>query len=131
VIAVANLDARQERIHITSSQGPTRDGRQKPDVAAPGTGVVAASGFTGPDVAWTAKTGTSMASPYVAGVAGLMLSVDRELTAAQIIGIIHRTARPLPGSDYQWRNDAGFGAIDPMRCVEEASSINRMKDRQP
>ncbi len=38
VVAVANLDEARRRIAITSSQGPTRDGREKPDVAAPGTG---------------------------------------------------------------------------------------------
>ena len=48
VISVANLDAEARRIAITSSQGPTRDGREKPDVAAPGTNIVAANGFAGP-----------------------------------------------------------------------------------
>jgi hypothetical protein len=41
-VAVANLDEEGRRINITSSQGPTRDGRQKPDIAAPGTGIVRA-----------------------------------------------------------------------------------------
>ncbi len=42
VITVANLDEPRSRISISSSQGPTRDGRQKPDVAAPGTNITAA-----------------------------------------------------------------------------------------
>ncbi|GLS34394.1 Subtilase family protein [Mesorhizobium albiziae] len=45
VIAVANLDDRRQRIAATSSQGPTRDARMKPDIAAPGTGIVAANGL--------------------------------------------------------------------------------------
>jgi subtilisin family serine protease len=69
-----------------------------------------------------------MASPYVAGVAGLMLAVDPTLTAAQIRGIIHRTARPLPGVDFAWRNDAGFGVIDADACVAEAARVNLRKD---
>ena len=77
VISVANLDEAAERINITSSQGPTRDGRFKPDVAAPGTDIVAAKGFAGRDDLWVAMTGTSMASPFVAGVAGLMLASTR------------------------------------------------------
>jgi subtilisin family serine protease len=56
-------------------------------------------------------TGTSMASPYVAGVIGLMLAAEPTLTAAQILGIIKATARPLPGATYQWVNDLGFGVI--------------------
>jgi subtilisin family serine protease len=93
VISVANLDDARERIHITSSQGPTRDNRFKPDVRA---------------------------SPYVAGVAGLMLAVEPRLTAAQIEAIVHRTARPLPGVNYTWLNDAGFGRINPEGCLREA-----------
>ena len=54
---------RGRRIAITSSQGPTRDGREKPDVAAPGSDIVAAKGFSGPSDAWIAMSGTSMASP--------------------------------------------------------------------
>jgi subtilisin family serine protease len=123
-VAVANLDEVLERINVTSSQGPTRDGRPKPDVAAPGTAIVAANGFSGPEDPWISMTGTSMASPYVAGVVGLMLSVEPSLTAAQVEGIIARTARPLPAHDYAWVNDAGFGRIDPRACIEEASRVN-------
>ena len=31
--------------------------------------------------------------------------------------------RPLPGADFRWRNDAGFGEIDPERCLEEAAAM--------
>jgi subtilisin family serine protease len=123
VISVANLDAEARRIAITSSQGPTRDGREKPDVAAPGSNIVAANGFTGTNDPWIAMSGTSMAAPYIAGLAGLMLAVDPALTAAQIGGILRRTARPLPGADFRWRDDAGAGAVDPDRCITEAASV--------
>ena len=123
-VSVANLDEARNRINISSSQGPTRDGRPKPELAAPGTDIVAANGFD-PDKKWVGMTGTSMASPFVAGVIGLMLDrVEPLLTAAQIRGIIQRTARPLPGADFQWRNDAGFDVIDPEACVVEAAAAN-------
>jgi subtilisin family serine protease len=125
VISVANLDADARRIAITSSQGPTRDGREKPDVAAPGSDIVAANGFAGTKDSWIAMSGTSMAAPYIAGLAGLMLSVDPTLTAAQIGGILRRTARPLPGADFRWRDDAGAGAVDPDRCVTEAGFVGK------
>lgn len=128
VISVANLDEASERINVTSSQGPTRDNRSKPDTAAPGTKIVAAKGFAGVDDLWVAMTGTSMASPYVCGVAGLMLGAQKKLTAAQIEGIIVRTARPLPGGSFKWQNSAGFGRIDPDACVQEAATINERKD---
>jgi subtilisin family serine protease len=128
VLSVANLDEAAERINITSSQGPTRDNRFKPDTAAPGTNIVAAKGFAGPKDLWISMSGTSMASPFVAGVAGLMLAVQPKLTAAQIEGIIQRTARPLPGNSFQWINSAGFGRIDPEECIREAARINQRKD---
>lgn len=128
VISVANLDAGKNRINSSSSQGPTRDGRPKPDICAPGTDIVAANGFGSPEEPWIAMSGTSMACPYVTGVIGLMLAVEPRLTAAQINGIIKRTAMPLPGADYVWRDDAGFGAIAPEECVKEAEAAFDRKE---
>ena len=129
IVSVANLDEVRGLINISSSQGPTRDGRFKPDVAAPGTDVVAAKGFAGADDLWVAMTGTSMACPCVTGVIGLMLAVQPELTAAQIRGILLRTSRPLAGADYNWRNDAGYGVIDPDGAIKDAITINQRNDR--
>jgi subtilisin family serine protease len=125
IISVANLHEAASRIHVSSSQGPTRDGRCKPDIAAGGTDVVAAKGFAEADDRWLAMTGTSMASPFIAGVAARMLQVASTLTAAQIGGIMQRTARPLPGKTYEWVNDAGFGVIDPTACLREAAALSR------
>lgn len=130
VVSVANLDDARERMNVTSSQGPTRDARQKPDVAAPGTNVVAARAFS-PDERWIAMTGTSMASPHVAGLAGLMLATEPTLTAAQIGGIIQRTSRPLPGSGFAWANDAGFGRLREEECLAEAAGVNDRHDLLP
>lgn len=128
VIAVANLDSARQRINVTSSQGPTRDGRLKPDICAPGTEIRAAKGFAPDDELWVAMTGTSMASPYAAGVIGLMLAVNPRLTAAQCLGILQRTSNPLPGASFEWRDDAGFGAIDPARAISEARSFSTRKE---
>ncbi|MCI0438786.1 MAG: S8 family serine peptidase, partial [Chloroflexi bacterium] len=73
-----------------SSRGPTRSGLLKPDIAAPGQGVVSTlssdSGFvllcggppgaTTPDGGHVLCQGTSMATAHVIGAAALMLSVD-------------------------------------------------------
>jgi subtilisin family serine protease len=123
VLAVANIDAQMESVNVSSSRGPTLDDRCKPDIGADGTNVLAACGFD-PGNRWKSMTGTSMASPYVCGVAALMLTANRLLTAAQIQGIMRATSRPLTGSSFSWRNDAGFGLIDPGRCVKEAAQYN-------
>lgn len=130
VISVANLDQMAEGINSTSSQGPTRDGRTKPDITAPGTEIVAANGFD-PDRPWIKMSGTSMASPYACGVAGLMLATEPTLTAAQIVGIMRRTAMPLPGDDYAWKDHAGFGVIDAEACVWEAATVSEREDLTP
>ena len=131
VIAVSNLDDARERVHASSSQGPTRDGRFKPEIAAPGTDVVAANGFAHPDRPWISMTGTSMASPYVAGVLALMIGANPALSAAQCAGILLRTARPLPGASYEWTNDVGFGRINPAAAVEEARRANERLEIRP
>ena len=58
----------------------------------------------------------------------MMLSVAPTLNAAQIGGIIQRTARPLPGKTFEWATDAGYGAIDAAACLEEAALVNKRVD---
>ncbi|MGH9334248.1 MAG: hypothetical protein ACRD21_10915, partial [Vicinamibacteria bacterium] len=59
----------------------------------------------------------------------LMLQMDPELTAAQITGILRRTAQPLPGTDFNWRDDAGYGAIQPRACLDEVGKLRLRRDR--
>jgi len=132
IISVTNYDEANDKINISSSQGPTRDERSKPDVAAPGTDIMAANGFAGDDdPTWIGMTGTSMASPYMAGVIGLMLEVAPRLTAAQIQGIVQRTSQPLPGQNYEWANDSGFGVVNAQACVAEARLMSRLVKLNP
>ena len=131
VIAVANADPSNRKINISSSQGPTRDGRQKPEIAAAGTNIVAANGFDATGNKWVAMTGTSMASPYVAGVVGLMLAVKPTLTASQCAAILQRTSSPLPGTTFEWKNDSGFGMIDADQAVLEARTFNDRIELRP
>ena len=75
-------------------------------------------------------TGTSMASPFVCGVVGLMLAAKKTLNAAQCEGILKRTARPLPSHGYEWRSDAGFGVIDPKAALREAKIFDERTERK-
>ncbi len=72
-----------------SSVGPTADGRIKPDVMAPGSGVVGAN--LAPD-SYAGKTGTSFSAPLIAGVCALMLQQDSLLTPWQVIERLRETA---------------------------------------
>jgi subtilisin family serine protease len=125
VVSVGNADIPRNAAHATSSRGPTRDGRSKPDIAADGTDVVAARGFDR-EFRWIAMTGTSMASPYVCGVAALMLGIHPGLTSPQIQGIMRSTSSPLPGQTFGWRNDTGFGVIDAAACVTRTAEFADM-----
>ncbi|MGY5854522.1 MAG: S8 family serine peptidase [Candidatus Thorarchaeota archaeon] len=60
-----------------SSQGPCDDGRIKPDILAPGTNIEAAKWDTTNDY-WE-LTGTSMATPFVAGLIALYLDYEYSL----------------------------------------------------
>jgi hypothetical protein len=62
-------------------------------VAAPGVNVYS----TLPGGTYGYKSGTSMAAPYAAGVAALLLAQNPSLSAAQVIDRITRTATPDPG----------------------------------
>jgi serine protease AprX len=111
-----------------SSRGPTRDGRVKPDILAPGITIAAAladyygiyailSGCN--NDCYTVLSGTSMASPFVAGVVALMKQADVNLTPAQVAQILYDTAQdqsPVPGKD----NDKGHGFVDAYAAVEAA-----------
>ncbi|MFM1914719.1 MAG: hypothetical protein RLZZ531_388 [Bacteroidota bacterium] len=90
-----------------SSVGPRYDGEMKPDISAPGVAIASAmSSFTDAtfssveNVSFNNKTyhfaklsGTSMASPMVAGVAALILEANPYLSARQVKEIIMQTAR--------------------------------------
>jgi len=58
----------------------------------------------------------------------MMLSLARNLNAAQIGGIIQRTASPLPGKTFEWATDAGYGRIEADKCISEALSVNERED---
>lgn len=74
---------------------------------------------------WGEASGTSMSSPYVAGVFALWLQADPSLTPAELISIARATAAPPSAntSDPRW----GAGIIDALaglRAILSASSIS-------
>jgi minor extracellular serine protease Vpr len=111
-----------------SGRGPTRDGRMKPDLAAPGQGIIAASSRhtvvadsrLAPGGQHHVSQGTSMAAPHVAGAVALLLSVDPDLTALQLRSLLNHTAvadaftGPVPDTDW------GHGKLDVLAAVLRA-----------
>ena len=105
-----------------SSIGPTPDGRQKPDVYAPGHEIISARATTGNDMNgdadpvdddWIETSGTSMACPHVAGLCALMLDRNTTLTPAEIKEILMSTAVDI-GADV---NLMGAGRVDAVDAV--------------
>jgi subtilisin family serine protease len=82
-----------------SSLGPTRDGRIKPDIVAPGEVIVSARSSavpdtqSNPDAYHRVLAGTSMSAPHVAGTIALLLQYSPGLQATEIPGILRQTAR--------------------------------------
>ena len=100
-----------------------RLGIYHPDVSAPGTDIVSSGTPTGiavlsPSLPGGTATlsGTSMASPHVAGLAALLLQVRPSLTPDQVRQVLQVTAAPMGGEAPFWRS--GYGFTDARAAVE-------------
>lgn len=96
---VGSSDLKTGTIASFSSLGPTRDGRTKPDIAAPGMYIASAKSSaiakrtSDPDPFHTVLAGTSMAAPHVAGVIALMFQYAPTLPASSLAEMLRKTAR--------------------------------------
>ena len=127
-----------------SSHGPTLDGRKKPEISAPGYGVISslsswrddggnyAAAYTerngGRSYIWSSMSGTSMSSPAVTGIVALMLQANPHLTVDQIRDILFTTARNDRSTGQLHQNDSispiwGHGKADALRAVSAAYEL--------
>lgn len=111
-----------------SSIGPTRDGRIKPDVVAPGVNIISAGSsfndysygeqmvtstvFQHKTYPWCVMSGTSMATPCVAGIVALWLQANPQLTPEGVKEIIKATSKKPEESMEYPNNTYGYGLID-------------------
>jgi serine protease AprX len=75
-----------------TSNGPTSDGRTKPDLVAPGVNVYVASMSDKKENGYRNSDGTSFSTPITAGIVALILSVHPELTPMQVLEALRNTA---------------------------------------
>lgn len=125
-VAVANYDHVTQTPHDQSGRGKTRDGRTKPEIAAPGTNIVSCHALGGRPVGLVsgpvhpmrlAMSGTSMSAPHVTGIAALMFEKNPRITAAQAAKILIAAADPPAGVqpfDVAW----GFGKVNAEAAVK-------------
>ncbi|MCS7059538.1 MAG: S8 family serine peptidase [Anaerolineae bacterium] len=100
-----------DEVAYFSSRGPSPLGPTRPDMVAPGVEVVS----TFPGGVYATASGTSMATPHVAGVAALVLSANPALTALSVTRVLTATAVPL--STTLPNNLSGWGRLDAYRAV--------------
>ena len=115
VITVGSLD-KDTSIAIYSSQGPTEEGRVKPNIAFVGSSVNAPDANTGDG--YVALSGTSMATPGAAGVAVLMYQANPDLSPFDIRNIMQETST--------YRECHYMLANEP--CAEDAIPKNRQNN---
>jgi subtilisin family serine protease len=108
--AINGLDGTLEPF---SSQGPTNDGRLAPHVMGP-------DGITTLAYDGNLFFGTSATTPYVAGIAALMLETNSELSPNQLLSIMQENAR-LDSSlkDVSYQNSFGYGTIDALFLIDK------------
>ena len=115
VITVGALD-KDTSIAVYSSQGPTEEGRVKPNVAFVGSDVMSVAHNSGDG--YVAFSGTSMATPGVAGTVALMLQANPDLSPFDVRNILQETAT--------YRQCHYMASNEP--CVEDAIPKNRQNN---
>lgn len=104
-----------------SSRGPrVNDGALKPDIAAPGVDIVAAraagTGLGTPvDDLYTTLSGTSMATPHVAGAAAILAQEHPDWRGERLKAALMSTAKDAGHTVYQ----QGAGRVDVARAVSQ------------
>ncbi|MDQ0418817.1 serine protease AprX [Croceifilum oryzae] len=104
---ILTVGAAYHEVAMFSSRGPTKDGWMKPDLYAPGTDIISLN-VPGSELElqfldrcvddhYLRLSGTSMATPYVAGICALLLEENPNLTPNDLKAILTSTAKEISG----------------------------------
>ncbi|MEU3604745.1 S8 family serine peptidase [Streptomyces sp. NPDC035033] len=108
-LTVGAVDSADRAAYFTSKGPRHRDQALKPDLSAPGVDILAArsrlAAGSGP---YTSMSGTSMATPHVAGVAALLAERHPDWTGARLKDALMSSSKVLDASAY----DLGAGRVD-------------------
>ncbi|CUS78453.1 Por secretion system C-terminal sorting domain-containing protein [Candidatus Kryptonium thompsonii] len=123
VLSVASVDSNDIKAGY-SNFGETVD------VSAPGGVFVVDGGIfnTWYNDTYTTLTGTSMASPLVAGIAGLVRAKFPNLTPDQVAEKIRVTADPIDDKNPSYRYQLGYGRVNAYRALTVSSPAVRFED---
>jgi len=114
---------RDDALAPFSSRGPrVGDGEIKPDITAPGVGIVAAKAAFGRigtpvEPGYVSASGTSMATPHVAGAAAILAGQHPDWTGAQLKSALTASAKPTPGLT---PFEQGSGRVDVARVITQS-----------
>lgn len=139
IIVVGAMSPSAERKSPTSSDGEYWWGSNYGtalDVVAPGvliytTDLLGVDGYEDDSDYTPDFNGTSSACPHVAGIAGLILSMNPNLTQKQVAHAIETTARKVGNYNYTltaerengtWNNEMGYGLVDAYAAILAGSS---------
>jgi subtilisin family serine protease len=119
-LTVAATD-KQDQLASFSSRGPRMDGALKPDISAPGVAITAARAAgttmgTPVDNLYTTASGTSMATPHVAGAAAIVKQQHPDWSPAMVKASLMSTSRDAGGASAY---DQGAGRVDLTRAVAQ------------
>ena len=115
-LTVAAVD-RENRTAPFSARGPVVGTHTvKPDLSAPGVGIMAAALGSRGDNHYVAYSGTSMAAPHIAGAAAILAQRRPELTAQQRRTLLVSAAAP-GATDGIYRQ--GAGVVDVPRALRQ------------
>jgi subtilisin family serine protease len=96
------------------------------DLVAPGVDVFTTFTYT-----YGNETGTSVASPFVAGTVALMRSMNSSLSPSQIRDILQKTATKISGYTYNssgWNSEVGYGVLNAFAAVLGACNTSFLED---
>lgn len=117
---------RSDNIASFSSIGPTRDGRLKPDLAAPGQAIISARSSSVsvsatslvPGGLYMINQGTSMASPISAGAVALLLQKDNMMNFNDLRSTLTATSQKDSYTGASLPNNTwGYGKIDVFKAM--------------